>query len=130
MTVRVEGIGEAVKELNEILSQRGKQTKAGLRAAGLLIQRRAQKRVPVEYGKLRASSYTRTALSGGISVEIGFSAEYALYVHENMQVNAGRPRRSGIGEVWGPAGEPKYLEKALRETQPEIASIVARYMGK
>lgn len=129
MSVRVDGLGEAVKQLNIVLNRKRNLTQAGLKEAGLMIQREAQKMTPVETGKLRSSAYTRKAMGGGIAVEVGFSAEYALWVHENMDVNGGYPRRSGIGVIWGPKGEPMFLEKAFRMIEPQIAAIVARKLA-
>lgn len=48
---------------------------------------------------------------------LGFSAPYAIYVHENMEQKwRGLPRRPNppkSGVYWGPAGEPKYLTRTL-----------------
>lgn len=129
MSVKVEGLGRAVDEMNKLLKKKTDLTLAGLKEAGLMIQREAQKIVPVESGKLRSSAYTRKAMDGRLAVEVGFSAEYALWVHENMDVNGGYPRRSGRGVIWGPKGEPMYLEKAFRIVQPQISEIVARKLA-
>jgi hypothetical protein len=89
-----------------------------LRGLALKIQRNSDQRVPVEYGNLRGSSYVEQNLkpgSGG-SWEVGYTASYATYVHENLEMKwRGKPRRSGIGEYWGPHGESKFLEKAFNE---------------
>ena len=46
---------------------------------------------------------------------VTFTAPYAVYVHEKIEmVWRGKPRKSGIGVYWGPAGEAKYLENAVR----------------
>lgn len=103
---------------------------SGLMEIGLLVQGKAQTMVPVEYGILRASAYTRRSMENELQVEVGFSADYALYVHENMQVHAGDPRPSGIGVFWGPAGEPKYLEKARNIVYPNIKSIMEKHLKK
>lgn len=53
------------------------------------------------------------------SVIVGFTAEYALYVHENMEMSlAGQPRRKpSKGMYWDPQGiaGPKFLEGPARE---------------
>lgn len=126
MSIKVFGVGKAVSELNHIIREKRKLVLAGMKEAGLLVQRNAQKRVPVEQGKLRASAYTRNAMDRSFGVEVGFSAEYALWVHENIEVNAGKKRSSGRGVYWGPAGEPKFLEKAFNDIKPEIPEIIAR----
>ncbi len=52
------------------------------------------------------------------TVEIGFSAEYALKVHENRR--AGKTGMLGASEV----GHWKFLEWALRDNQKRILSII------
>jgi hypothetical protein len=94
----------------------------GFRAAALVVQRRAMQRVPIEYGNLRASAYTRP-IEGG--AEVGFTAKYAVYVHENTEQKLkGKKRPSGLGVYWGPDGQPKFLESAVKDSQPEIIRIV------
>lgn len=134
--VKVTGLDKAVRRINQQLSKITGATTEGLLEAGLLVQRRAQQKVPVEYGNLRASAYTRRALGGDKvtatvretgEVEVGFGAAYALYVHENMEQKLkGEPRPSGLGVYWGPHGEPKFLEKALQESADDIVRIVER----
>lgn len=55
--------------------------------------------------------------------EIGFSAPYAIYVHENLEQKwKGRPRRPSPpkkGVYWGPAGGPKYLTRAIAKTKSD-----------
>lgn len=56
---------------------------------------------------------------------VGFSAPYALWVHEKVDMLwKGRPRRSGIGVYWGPAGEAKFLTRAAKEYRSVMALIV------
>ena len=46
---------------------------------------------------------------------VTFTAPYAVTIHENVEMAwRGKPRRSGIGAYWGPQGEAKYLENAVR----------------
>lgn len=93
----------------------------GVWKAGLIVQAEAQRRVPVEYGNLRASAYTNPHHSKKNTVRVGFGAAYALWVHENLEAKwKGKPRRSGTGVYWGPKGEPKFLERALIAKKDEI----------
>ena len=75
------------------------------------MQRRSQSKVPVEYGNLRASAYTRKAIDEAFTVEVGYSAAYALEVHEIMEPKrAGQPRPSGLGVYWGPRASRSFLK--------------------
>lgn len=122
----VEGLAQVLSNLNrQIAKVKGNRT-AGLMAAGLLVQRRSQQKVPVQYGKLRASAYTRKETEE--TVIVGYSAVYARRVHENLaQKWKGKPRKSGLGVYWGPDGEPKFLERAFRRSKSEIVQIVRSY---
>ena len=61
------------------------------------------------------------------SVVIGYTAYYALYVHENLDpktIGMNIPRPSGLGVFWGPAGQPKFLEAPFRDNRDKYAAIV------
>jgi hypothetical protein len=62
-----------------------------------------------------------------VSVVVGYTAAYALYVHEMMEPkHLGEPRASGIGTYWGPNGSPKFLEAPFREmnNSGELGKII------
>lgn len=121
----VRGFDEVMRNLNEQINGIKDRSVAGLLEAGLKIEARSNQRVPREYGNLAASSYARKAQDGGMAVEIGYTAEYALYVHEDLEMSLkGEPRPSGLGVYWGPNGENKFLEKTLRENQDLIVQII------
>lgn len=60
--------------------------------------------------------------AGGIRVEVGFSAYYALYVHENLQAKHGaartKPRKGGSGQ------QAKFLKKAADKIGPSVVSAL------
>lgn len=59
-----------------------------------------------------------------VTVVVGYEAEYAAKVHEDIEMKwAGRPRASGIGVYWGPHGQAKFLEKPARENAREYGDI-------
>lgn len=122
------GLEEAFARLNREIADVEGRTITGLMIGGLIIQRESQRRVPVEYGNLRASAYTRRALTDETAVEVGYTASYALDVHENLEQHLkGIPRPSGIGVYWGPAGQPKFLESAARDKADEVLAVVAAH---
>lgn len=53
----------------------------------------------------------------GPSVVVGYSAGYAVYVHENL-------------EARHPVGQAKYLEEPARRLAPEIARVVREAMRR
>lgn len=127
---RIEGVKLTIDNLNKAIEGIQGRTWGGLLAAGAKVQRLSQQRVPVEYGNLRASAYARrmqqSHAKDEMAVEVGYTAAYALFVHENMQQKfKGQPRPSGLGYYWGPHGQPKFLESALLDLQQEIVQTIA-----
>ena len=53
-----------------------------------------------------------------VVVTVGYTASYALFVHENVEMKLkGKPRPRGRGLYWDPQGraQPKFLESVARE---------------
>lgn len=131
VTISVLGKDELLANLKGRFNLVKKNTQAGMLAAGLKVQRLSQQRVPVDTGNLRASAYTQRSPDVQLAVEVGYTAAYALFVHENVgQVLAGQPRASGRGVYWGPHGQPKFLESALLDLKDDIVHMIAEYAGK
>lgn len=128
MAGQVTGLQEVLANLNKEISGIKGRSLAGLYEAGLKIEAASNERAPSEYGNLRGSSYTRKSLSGDLSVEIGYTASYAAYVHENLEMKLkGELRPSGLGKYWGPKGENKFLEKTVRINEANIIKIVQHH---
>lgn len=64
------------------------------------------------------------------SVTVGYSAPYAMFVHEAVgMVLQGLPRPSGIGNYWDPSGaQAKFLEQPTRQYAKDIGSYICRQM--
>lgn len=123
--VSTKGLEQVLGNINSEISGIETRSVGGLLKGGLMIQRRSQGKVPVERGNLKASAYTRKAPEDPNAVEVGYSAAYALFVHENMEQKLkGEPRPSALGEYWGPNGEPKFLESTLNESASDFVEIV------
>jgi hypothetical protein len=122
------GVDNVVRSLNAALNSVKGLSMRGIWKGALIIRRESALRVPVEHGNLRASAFITpmgTAIQQGY-VEVGFSAEYAVHVHENLQQKwRGRPRKSGKGVYWGPRGEPKFLENTFDEKRDEVVAVAA-----
>lgn len=101
----------------------------GLLKAGLVLQRESQRVVPVDTGNLKASAFTN--LKGkdfGTSVTVGYTANYALYVHEavEMRLKGQQRRPPAKGRYWDPQGraQAKFLEEPARRMVPELRRII------
>jgi hypothetical protein len=126
-----EDIATVFRKLDGEIDKLKTVTMGGLLAGGYVILRQAQKWVPVEHGKLRASGYVLKAQKDPSAVEIGFSASYAIYVHENLEQKLkGQPRPSGLGKYWGPNGRPRFLSAAATETRQQVLDKIAEIAKK
>lgn len=121
---KLDGLDNAMRNLNREISGVRNRTAGGLLRAGGIILAEAKDRVPVEYGDLRDSGYVLLETEE-LAVDIGFTAPYALFVHENLEQKLkGKPRPSGIGVYWGPHGQPKFLESAIIDKTEEAVDAV------
>jgi len=127
LIVGVENVLRNMRRRQDLL---GAGVSRGLRLAGLELQRASQLLVPVEYGVLRASAFTRhTGASFDTVVNVGYTAAYAIYVHENVAMaGRGLPRPSGRGNYWDPAGrgQAKFLEEPARIMTPHLRQTIMR----
>ncbi len=89
-------------------------------------------------------------VDGEASVIVGYTANYALYVHENLAmkwrglprdrsvrlgeggrfVTTGHTAGEGRGLFWGPTGQAKFLEQPARELKDVFAKIVRDAMAR
>lgn len=123
----VRGLNKVLGNLNREVNKIQGQSIAGLKAAGLILERASNKRVPVEKSGLIQSSYTRTAQNDRKAVEVGYSAKYAVYVHENLEQKLkGQRRPSGLGVYWGPKGEPQFLLKSILSEKKKMLTAIQR----
>lgn len=86
----------------------------GLTRAGLHLQAVSEEIVPVRTGNLKNSAFTRASGVGTPrpEVRVGYTAGYALYVHENL-------------DAWHkPGKEAKFLEGPFRTEQTEMSRLV------
>lgn len=119
MSAQLKGVENVIKNLNrEIVKIRGRNRKGLLRAA-IYLRRRMDKVSPLipvgETGNLRDSWFTEPFGSKDMpAVRLGFSVEYAWYVHENIGAHFKRP---GAGA--------KFLQARLEQDRKQILEIIA-----
>lgn len=118
MSAQLKGIEKTVHNLNkEINKIRGRNRKGLLRAA-IYLRRRMDEispMIPVDTGNLRSSWFTEPFGSKDLpAVRLGFTAEYAWFVHENIGANFRRP---GSGA--------KFLQARLEQDRKQTLNIIA-----
>ena len=117
---RIKGFDIVLANLNrEIEAIKGRSMK-GLIKAAIYVKREMEHTpplIPVDKGNLRASWFT-APLNFGKSTPtllIGFTANYALYVHEMMDSKINWSRRNS---------GPKFLESAIKRNGNQILKII------
>lgn len=122
----VTGLDDVLENLNKAIAKIKGDVIAGLLEAGLLIERESDKDLPVEFGNLKGSSYTRRHPTDPDAVQVGYTAAYAVFVHEATEEKLrGEPRPSGLGTYWNP-GKSKFLENTIEENRLKILMVIAK----
>lgn len=117
-----------VKEISEERTQQA--VGAVLRAGSVAVQQF----VPMDTGHLLQSQYAPQVIThtGKTVGHVGFTAEYALWVHEMPGKLKGQPRAdfgttragedfgggSGRGYYWDPDAEPQFMVKGFDQINP------------
>lgn len=133
----LKGTRKVIGNLNAEIKKIENRSAKGLTVAALRLRRASQQKTPVDEGNLRASAFTETfRTSRGPAVVVGYTAEYAPWVHEMPGTLKGqpRPKKAGSsadrGKFWDPQGkaEPKFLEKAAAENHKEILEDIRKHV--
>jgi len=115
---KIEGFDNVVSNLNKQIAKIKGVTMAGLIKSAIVIRRDMDitpPLIPVDVGNLRGSWTVVTMYDQhGPAVLIGFTANYAVFVHENMMaVNWNRP---GSG--------PKFFEASIKRNSKKVLKII------
>lgn len=142
--LRITGVPNLLKNLEKSAKVVNGNIEKGLIKAGLFLQRKSQEIVPVQFGFLKASAYTRMSVAHSKTmtgiVSVGYTAAYAVYVHENLEAAHGRAYnvkhkeeimnpdrahtvRSGNFQR-GSAQQAKFLEAPCRTYRMELLRII------
>lgn len=113
-----EGVNRVISQLNKELKKIENGSAIGLVKAAILLREDMDKTsptIPVDTGYLRSSWFaTPFKTEKGPAITVGFSANYAVWVHENLE--AKNWTRSGSG--------PKFFEKALDRNKDTILQVI------
>lgn len=136
---RVSGLPQLKKDLKAVFDRHRKGFARGIKKGGLLVQRDSQLIVPVDQGNLKASAYTRAEGEGFYTVVyVGYTADYAIYVHEDLELRHGEDYNAWHGEEIaagllsprGPGQQAKFLERPFREDRQQIINMIKDEMRK
>ncbi len=134
---KISGLDDIIKNLRRANTQIGRGVARGLKRGGLLLQRASQEIVPVDKGPLKASAFTRNVGGSGFDTDIivGYTAEYAVYVHEDLEAAHGAAFNEKYAKQIADSGnksfrsrgvnqQAKFLEQPARELRPVILKII------
>lgn len=121
---RLEGMKELMHNINKELESIKGRTAKGMILAAIHVRRdmdKTEPKIPVDTGKLRASWFAENVKGRhGPAVLMGFSANYAVWVHENLESKNKKEinwNRQGSG--------PKFFQDSLLRNRNEIIKIIA-----
>lgn len=132
MPAKLKGINEAISRTSQIVDEiTAVKVVRALKSATYIIRTESATMTPIETSTLINSQFDTIEVNGTrVTGKVGYSANYAIYVHNSKGklLGTNTPRASGKGVVWGPHGEPKFLEKAVIKTRGLVESAIRMEM--
>ncbi len=112
----ITGVQNVITNMKAAVVVSANNTGRNLMRAGLFLQRESQKIVPVDTSNLKNGAFTRAEKMGGVvtDVLVGYTADYAVFVHEDMKANDASGKQA------------KFLEEPARTKRPQILRIIAK----
>lgn len=134
MGVKIRGVSQAKANLDRFIDDvKGRKVIRAIRSALIIIAPEAARMTPVgKTSNLINSQFLEVMVNGTrVTGRVGYSANYAVYVHEAKGTLKGRPRPAsqGGGNYWDPAGEPKFLEKAADKTRSDVDRAIKKELS-
>jgi len=114
--IHITGMSKVLANLKKSTLTTAAGVERGLKDAGLFLQRESQKIVPVDTSNLKGGAFTRNVGGKGFdaNVVVGYVADYAVAVHEDLQAKH------------KPGKQAKYLEQPAREKKDEVIEIIGQ----
>lgn len=112
--IRISGVAAMITKMGAL----DKKTEAGLHRglvrAGFRLQRESQLVVPIDTANLKGSAFTRNigGHGGKADIVVGYTAEYAIYVHEIVEAQHKEGKQA------------KYLEEPARVHRDTLLKII------
>ena len=132
MGVKVRGLDQVKARLESLLGGiQGRKAGRAIKSIMFDIGSDAATMTPIgETSVLINSQFQEIMVNGTrITGRIGYSADYAVYVHEASGRLKGQPRANGHGNYWDPAAEPNFLRKALEQNRQKAIETIRKELG-
>ncbi|EPO2453718.1 HK97 gp10 family phage protein [Providencia rettgeri] len=145
MAKRVRGINECRRNTQAFVGDVERRAARAAMAGTYIIALRAATYTPIDTSTLINSQFRELIVKGSlITGRIGYSANYAVYVHNASGRLKGQPRadfgktRDGVsfgggtgnGNYWDPNAKPKFLQSAAEEERREVNEAIKREMRR
>ena len=130
MPAKLRGLQEAIRKTEQIVGTiTAEKAVRAIKSANYIIRTEAATMTPIDTSALINSQFDTIEVNGTrVTGKIGYSANYALYVHNASGKLKGQPRPSGKGTYWSPNGEPKFLTKAAEKTKDLVDKAIKAEM--
>lgn len=134
MGVKIRGVEQAKRNLDRIIGDiQGRKVVRAIKSALLIVAPEAARMTPVAKSSVLINSQFQEVMVNGtrITGRVGYSANYAVYVHEAKGTLKGKPRplSQGGGNYWDPAGKPQFLKKAGDETRNAVDAVIKKELS-
>lgn len=131
MAKRVRGISECRRNTQAFVDDVNRRAVRAITAGLIVGASHAARYAPIDTSTLINSQYRDVRVNGVmITGRVGYSANYAVYVHEASGKLKGEPRNSGSGNYWDPNAKPKFLQAGFEEARQEIDEAIKREMRR
>lgn len=130
MPAKLRGLQEAIRKTEQIVGTiTAEKAVRAIKSANYIIRTEAATMTPIDTSALINSQFDTIEVNGTrVTGKVGYSANYALYVHNASGKLKGQPRPSGKGTYWSPNAEPKFLTKAAEKTRSLVDSTIKKEM--
>ena len=130
MPAKLKGINEAIARTSQIVDEiTAVKVVRALKSATYIIRTESATLTPIETSTLINSQFDTIEVNGTrVTGKVGYSANYALYVHNASGKLAGKPRPSGKSTYWSPHAEPMFLTKAADKTRHLVDATIKKEM--
>ena len=142
---KLTGMSSVLSKLKAYGKSQERSIRRGLVKGGRFLQRKSQEIVPVEFSNLKNSAFTRDIGAISPDIIVGYTADYAVFVHEDLEKKHGKEFNAAYGRIYaegdkdmygrkkkagtreklrGENQQAKFLERPAREHRAEILGIV------
>lgn len=145
MGIKISGVVSGISALNNLIEDiQTRKAPRAVQAANIIIASQAAIITPVDTSTLLNSQFRELHVNGTlITGRVGYSANYALYVHNAPGKLKGQPRahfgktREGkefgggslTGNYWDPNAEPHFLTKGAEQSKDDVDRVVKKEMS-